>query len=266
MPSLHHALLPTALQYLAQHRSVIPLPPGEKLPPLIRWKPYQRRRPTVAEVTRWWTTWPTAGLAIVTGWVSSVVVLDVDPRHGGDGTLATLDLEAPPTVQSGGGGLHFYFDPGERVVPTVQNFYPGIDLIGQGGYITAPPSGHRSGGTYRWLTSGDTFAPLPALVVAELDRRAACRPPQISSVTGLPVSDRDRRHDLTLGDVLARLDGVRKAPRGYFARCPAHDDREPSLSIDVGREGRLLLRCFGRCAFRDVLTAIFHRPRQETRP
>ena len=46
--------------------------------------------------------------------------------------------------------------------------------------------------------------------------------------------------------------------RGWMARCPAHDDRSPSLSIADGAEGRILLTCFAGCAWaaiRDALQA-----------
>jgi hypothetical protein len=40
------------------------------------------------------------------------------------------------------------------------------------------------------------------------------------------------------------------------ARCPAHDDRNPSLSIRDGEAGALLLYCFTGCQFRDIRAAI----------
>ena len=54
-----------------------------------------------------------------------------------------------------------------------------------------------------------------------------------------------------------RLGGHRTG-RGWMARCPAHDDRTPSLSIADGAEGRILLTCFAGCtwaAIRDALQA-----------
>ena len=41
--------------------------------------------------------------------------------------------------------------------------------------------------------------------------------------------------------------------------CPAHDDRNPSLSVGVGRDGRLLMRCFAGCAFENVVAALRER-------
>jgi putative DNA primase/helicase len=57
---------------------------------------------------------------------------------------------------------------------------------------------------------------------------------------------------------LARALGGRRIRRGWIARCPAHDDRDPSLSIADGIDGRVLLTCFAGCswaAIRDALHA-----------
>ena len=57
---------------------------------------------------------------------------------------------------------------------------------------------------------------------------------------------------------LARALGGRRSGHGWVARCPAHRDRQPSLSIADGADGRILLTCFAGCswaAIRDVLRA-----------
>lgn len=56
--------------------------------------------------------------------------------------------------------------------------------------------------------------------------------------------------------VLDRLDRPRKNGHGWMARCPAHDDRSPSLSISEGDDGRVLLHCFGGCSAHDVLQSV----------
>ena len=108
-----------------------------------------------ATIREWWSRWPGSNIGIATGAVSGIVVLDIDPRHGGEDSLARLHDGEPPgqTLQTrtGGGGLHFYFlHPGD----TVRNragLMPGIDLRGDGGFVVAPPSVHVSGGQYQWL-------------------------------------------------------------------------------------------------------------------
>ena len=58
-------------------------------------------------------------------------------------------------------------------------------------------------------------------------------------------------------DIVSRLDHCRQSGRDkWLARCPAHDDRSPSLSIrDIG-DGRTLINCFAGCGAVDVLAAI----------
>lgn len=56
---------------------------------------------------------------------------------------------------------------------------------------------------------------------------------------------------MTIDELLPRLEAVRRSSRGYQARCPAHDDSTPSLSIRDGERG-ILLKCWAGCE----LTAI----------
>ena len=46
---------------------------------------------------------------------------------------------------------------------------------------------------------------------------------------------------------IAKALGGRRAGAGWMARCPAHDDREPSLSISRGEDGKVLVRCHAGC-------------------
>ena len=56
--------------------------------------------------------------------------------------------------------------------------------------------------------------------------------------------------------LLARLEGVRRTgPSSWMARCPAHPDRNPSLSVSV-KEGKVLVHCFAGCAPEAVLGAV----------
>lgn len=59
-----------------------------------------------------------------------------------------------------------------------------------------------------------------------------------------------------VGLILPRLDGVRQSGRGWIAKCPAHEDRNASLSIGAGDDGRVLLHCFALCPAFDVVAAI----------
>ena len=59
-----------------------------------------------------------------------------------------------------------------------------------------------------------------------------------------------------INKVLLRLEGVRGDRAEWKARCPAHDDRKPSLSVTEANNGNVLLKCFAGCDTRDVLQAI----------
>ena len=61
---------------------------------------------------------------------------------------------------------------------------------------------------------------------------------------------------MNLTQFLGLLEDVRKQGDRYVARCPAHHDREPSLSIGEGADGRILLHCWAGCETRDVLAAL----------
>ncbi len=121
-------------------------------------------------ITSWWRDAPMTNVGIVTGHRSGLVVLDVDPGHGGLDSLAILEkafckLPPTPTVETGGGGFHFYFaapPPCEGALPNRIELagLPGLDFRGDGGYIVAPPSLHKKGEAYQWM-SGPPLAPLP---------------------------------------------------------------------------------------------------------
>lgn len=108
------------------------------------------------QIREWWEKWPNASIGIATGNQSGIVVLDIDPRSGGDKSLRELissNSEMPKTVRvkTGGGGEHFYFkNPNEAVIGNKAGVAKGIDVRGNGGYIIAPPSKHISGGQYLW--------------------------------------------------------------------------------------------------------------------
>jgi hypothetical protein len=57
-------------------------------------------------------------------------------------------------------------------------------------------------------------------------------------------------------EAIAKALGGRKAGAAWMARCPAHDDRAPSLSIAETCDGKVLVRCHAGCDQRDVIAAL----------
>jgi hypothetical protein len=61
---------------------------------------------------------------------------------------------------------------------------------------------------------------------------------------------------MRLEDFLARLQGVRRrGDQQYVARCPAHEDHTPSLSVGQGRTG-IVLTCHTGCSVEAVVGAL----------
>jgi hypothetical protein len=106
-------------------------------------------------VQRWWSQRPSAAIGIACGDASGFFVVDVDPRNGGDKSLAALEAThgaLPPTVRAltGGGGVHILFRHA-RGTSYRKNLATGIDLKGTNGYVVASPSPHPSGQLYAWV-------------------------------------------------------------------------------------------------------------------
>lgn len=239
------------LHYLALGCSVIPLRPGDKRPALA-WAEFTRRRATEAEIGEWWRRRPDLNCSIVCGRVSGLVVIDCDPRNGGDASLAAYPALRGPAVQTGSGGGHFYCaEPGFAKVPSL---LPGVDVQGEGAYVVAPPSVHPNGARYQWLPGralGEVPLPAAPFWLRDLVQRHRVPPPAAGGRGDAPP--------LALADVLAVLAGVRRAGAGWLAKCPAHHDVEPSLSIGAGTRQAVVLHCHAGCHFREIRAALAQR-------
>lgn len=119
--------------------------PVEGKRPLVPWTEFQTRQPTEDEIRGWAEAWPDAGLGIVTGAISGIVVLDVD----GDVTdphawVRAHVLDPTVAVRTPRGGLHLYYaHPGYPVRNTAGTLEIGgfpCDIRGDGGFVVAPPS------------------------------------------------------------------------------------------------------------------------------
>ena len=60
---------------------------------------------------------------------------------------------------------------------------------------------------------------------------------------------------MTLDEILPQLSGVRSTARGIMAKCPAHDDGNPSLSVKEGERG-LLVKCWAGCTTAEIVAAL----------
>ena len=176
-------------------------------------------RPDLLE--SWWRRWPAASVGIRTGAVSGLVVIDIDPRHGGDETLLELErtwgaLPRTPEVKTGGGGRHIYLrHPGQQVRSRAQALGAGVDIKADGGYVLAPPSVHASGECYAWDVGRHPddlgLAEMPAWTLSSLSARRRRTPEDWGKLAGNFVP-RGHRADSLLS--MAGL--VYRAVRGSF--------------------------------------------------
>ena len=128
------------------------LPRSRQAPPDHRWTRGSTDR---KQIESWWTTWPQANVGLVTGAPSKLLVLDVDPRAGGDEALHELEREHGPLPDTSevltGEGRHVYFHCAEPVASI--DLAPGLEVKSSGRQVVAPPSVHPSGKRYEWEAS-----------------------------------------------------------------------------------------------------------------
>lgn len=161
-------MLDAALEYASLGLRVLPC--GRRKLPMTEHGVHDATTDTNT-ISDWWARSPDANVAIACG--EGLVVLDVDPRHGGDASLRELEHEHGDiitlTARTGGGGMHLYL---RGDLPQRVGFRPGLDLKAAGGYVIAPPSMHESGRRYEWVASGDlprAPQPVPAWLARIID-------------------------------------------------------------------------------------------------
>jgi hypothetical protein len=187
------------------------------------------------QVASWWDRWPDANIAVVTGSVSGIAVLDVDSRARGQEALELLESRwgtLPRTVEArtGGGGRHVWFATREELPSAV--LATGLELKAERSTVIAPPSVHASDGRYEWLPGLSPeeveIASLPEwlVVLAHGDPDARARHP----LAHLPVRTRSEQEEFAAAWERA---GLLLRPGDHYYLCPFHPDTHPSLHIDA---------------------------------
>ena len=122
------------------------------------------------KIQSWWRRWRCANVGIATGAVSGVVVIDIDLPAAFESLARLIEAKLPTTLTglTGGGGVHLIYSSSDEALgnsagrlPGLAGELPGLDLRGNGGYIVAPPSVHRSRGVYEWLDANRPVAAAP---------------------------------------------------------------------------------------------------------
>ena len=120
---------------------------------------------TIASVTAVEALWARRhgqrGIGLACGPRVGIWGLDVDPRHGGTGSVRDLQAKHGPlprtiVAHTGGGGWHLLFKWANGVGNSAGKIGDGIDVRGHGGYLVLPPSQHVTGLRYQWVFGPDT--------------------------------------------------------------------------------------------------------------
>lgn len=151
-----NSVLAQANEYIDQGWSILPVKPSEKRPYMTNWLQYQHTKATKEMADSWFTSLTGAGVGMVTGRISGVVVLDIESYCS-----ISIDelLRRYPTQmvsRTGTGGYHlFYLYPND--VPKIANrvgIFEGADIRADGGFIVLPPTRHPNGKLYEWVKKG----------------------------------------------------------------------------------------------------------------
>ncbi|MFP3886786.1 bifunctional DNA primase/polymerase [Priestia filamentosa] len=194
-------------------------------------------------IIKWWKQWPEANIGVVTGKVSGFVVIDVDPRHGGDDSLSLLISKYskfPNTIEAitGSGGKHILFNR-SGYVKNRTNILPGLDVRGDGGYIVVPPSLHQSGKKYEWeLSSRPLEVPMAEVpnwllqIITNPFKRSKRRPDSywVKVIQGVGEGERNTSAASLAGYLLRH--GI-SAPVAYELMLLWNERNNPPESVDV---------------------------------
>jgi len=191
-----------ARAFLDRSFSLFPLPPQKKTPG-IAWKKYQQEHPSESDLTAWFPPGTQCGIAIVTGKISGIAVLDFDSADAYEFGKAK-GLPAAPTVRTKRGYHCYYKLPVGREIGNYQKRadIPGIDLRAEGGYVVAPPSLYADGQGQYLFVEGKSLDDIPLVELpawAYSDSREG-KPPVANLMRGVGEGERN--------NALARLAGV----------------------------------------------------------
>jgi len=161
-----HSVAEVALKLAHLSVSVMPVNVVTKKPLLDTWKALQTTAANLKQVEEWFGRWPNAGLAIVTGELNGICVLDMDVgdknEPSGWESLRGTDFLLPsasnpvPLVRTPSGGFHAYY-PFDSLLPQGTRIWglSHVDGRAEGGYVVAPPcAGYNWVSHYRTVMDG----------------------------------------------------------------------------------------------------------------
>jgi len=163
--------LQTALEYCEKYKlSIIPIRPDNKKP-YIPWIEHQSRRATSDEIRQWFDKWPNAMLAVVTGELSELLVIDCDNEAAYQKFQELLPDSLLTWTAKTPRGYHIYLlYPKGQHIGNATKIFPDVDVRAEGGYCILPPSINAAGKTYAWLQGFGPGEVEPAMVPVNINK------------------------------------------------------------------------------------------------
>lgn len=224
-----------ALKYLSFGWSVIPVRAGTKKA-LVKWEPFEKKRPTEEQLQSWWKKWPDAQLAVITGKISGFVAVDFDSPEAVEAFESTI-CQLPATIrQETGKPNHFHYlfqyPPDTDRLPNFARRMDDVDFRGDGGYILVPPSVHPNGKQYQWMNIDPTEMGLDDLLEMPEDILKFCKEDKKTPTIpdGIPKNKPDWVQDALLGVKEGRRDQTCTKLTGYYIRM-FKGDRQQTRDI-----------------------------------
>jgi putative DNA primase/helicase len=145
---MNRNMLHYAFEYLDRGWPVIPV---KGKTPAVPWTAYQKERPSLDQVKQWFTSGENYNLAVITGTISKLVVVDCDSQDDARWWRKT-HAETPLVATTGRGGSHYYYRyPKSQVGNRIGILGRKIDVRAEGGLVVAPPSIHpETNQAYQW--------------------------------------------------------------------------------------------------------------------
>ncbi len=216
-------VLEAALDYQAKGFSVIPV--GSDKKPLINWKEYQNKRATPEEIKEWIEKYPAMNIAIVTGRISGIVVVDIEKGGSSEGYPPTV------TAKSGGGGVHLYYKHPGYEVPNGARVKELTDIRGDGGYVLAAPSVSDKG-EYEWIISPDDsdFSDWPVWITKTADTKENSNKKWLLGKDGVSEGSRNETAASFAGKILSNMDPILWESLGWDQLLNWNSKNTPPLS------------------------------------
>ena len=173
-----------ALNYHTRGWSVFPLLYRSKFP-WVDWRTWSERQPDRSQIEAWWQHMPMANIALATGTVSDVFVVDCDTIAAAVAWEDRKDFAHTLRTRTSR-GVHYFYRMPDFEVRNRAKILPGVDIRGTGGFVVLPPSIHPSGD--RYIAVPNPIQPAPSSLLELLQAKQTMTPSATPKLTSKPPS------------------------------------------------------------------------------